>query len=83
MATVTAIFENGVFRPLGPVELPERTRVEFVPNIADTPVLPIALQETVITERDVEVLLRVARDKTATVGRYKRTPKKLAQSKQK
>jgi predicted DNA-binding antitoxin AbrB/MazE fold protein len=83
MAIITAIFENGVFRPLGPVELPERTRVEFEPKVADSPVLPIALRETEITERDVETLLRVARDKNAGAGRYKRSPKKLTKSKQK
>jgi hypothetical protein len=33
MPTITAIFENGVFRPLGPVELPEHTRVEFEPKV--------------------------------------------------
>ena len=33
MATVTAIYENGVFRPLGPVDLPEHSRVEFEPKV--------------------------------------------------
>ena len=28
MSTMTAIYENGVFRPLGIVRLPEHTRVE-------------------------------------------------------
>lgn len=41
------------------------------------PILPLALRETEITETDVEVMLRVARDKQATSGRYKRTPKLL------
>lgn len=27
--TVQAVFENGVFRPVGPVDLPERTPVEL------------------------------------------------------
>ena len=27
MSTISAIFENGVFRPVGPVTLPEGTRV--------------------------------------------------------
>jgi predicted DNA-binding antitoxin AbrB/MazE fold protein len=31
--TVRAIFENGVFRPTGPVNLPERTAVEFDPKV--------------------------------------------------
>lgn len=30
---VTAIYENGVFRPVEKVELPERTEVEFEPRI--------------------------------------------------
>lgn len=28
MPTITAIYENGVFRPLGPVDLPEGTLVQ-------------------------------------------------------
>jgi predicted DNA-binding antitoxin AbrB/MazE fold protein len=30
--TVRAVFENGVFRPIEPVTLPERTVVEFEPR---------------------------------------------------
>jgi predicted DNA-binding antitoxin AbrB/MazE fold protein len=30
--TIHAIYESGVFRPLGTVELPERTEVEFEPR---------------------------------------------------
>lgn len=30
--SIHAIYENGVFRPLGQVELPDRTEVEFVPH---------------------------------------------------
>ena len=30
MSTIPAIYENGVFRPLAPVDLPERTNVEIV-----------------------------------------------------
>ena len=34
MSTMTAIYENGVFRPLGIVRLPEHTRVEVeLPDI--------------------------------------------------
>jgi predicted DNA-binding antitoxin AbrB/MazE fold protein len=29
--SIHAIYENGVFRPLGQVELPDHTEVEFVP----------------------------------------------------
>ncbi|HEY0454991.1 MAG TPA: antitoxin family protein [Verrucomicrobiae bacterium] len=38
MKTVHAVYENGVFRPLDAVEIPERTEVEFEPR----PVNPIA-----------------------------------------
>ncbi len=30
--TIRAVFENGVFRPLDAVELPEKTEVEFEPR---------------------------------------------------
>ena len=30
--TVRAIYENGVFRPTQPVDLPDRTEVEFEPK---------------------------------------------------
>jgi predicted DNA-binding antitoxin AbrB/MazE fold protein len=40
MSTMTAIFENGVFRPVGIVRLPEHTRVEI--PIPDTAPLPSA-----------------------------------------
>jgi len=46
-------------------------------------VLPLALQDSEITEGDVEVLLRVAKDKHAQAGRYKRTPKKVAEPERK
>lgn len=42
-----------------------------------TPILPLALRDTEITETDVAVLLRVAQDKKAPAGRYKRTPKRV------
>ncbi len=32
MKTIHAVFENGVFRPLAPVNLPEHTEVEFEPR---------------------------------------------------
>lgn len=32
-ATVRAVFENGVFRPLDKVELPESIEVEFEPRL--------------------------------------------------
>lgn len=30
---IHAIYEQGVFRPIGPVDLPDRTRVEFEPRV--------------------------------------------------
>jgi predicted DNA-binding antitoxin AbrB/MazE fold protein len=33
MKSVHAIFENGVFRPIEPVDLPEQTPVEFEPRV--------------------------------------------------
>ena len=33
ISTVHAIYENGVFRPVEPVDLPERTPVEFEPRV--------------------------------------------------
>jgi hypothetical protein len=39
--------------------------------------LPLALREEEISEKDVEVLLRVARDKNAASGRYRRMAKRL------
>ena len=30
---VHAIYENGIFRPVEPVDLPEHTRVEFEPRV--------------------------------------------------
>ena len=34
MTTIHAIYENGVFRPVEPVELPEHTAVEFEPRVS-------------------------------------------------
>ena len=51
-------------------------------NDQKKPILPLALRDTEITDADVEVMLRVARDKNATSGRYKRTPKRLPTAEQ-
>lgn len=32
MSTIRAIYENGVFRPTQPIDLPERSLVEFEPR---------------------------------------------------
>ena len=39
--------------------------------------MSLARQDFEISESDVEVLLRVARDKNAPAGRYKRLPRKV------
>jgi predicted DNA-binding antitoxin AbrB/MazE fold protein len=36
MKTVQAVFEDGVFRPIGEVALPEKTTVEFEPRVLET-----------------------------------------------
>jgi predicted DNA-binding antitoxin AbrB/MazE fold protein len=36
--TIHAIYENGVFRPTEPVDLPDHTAVEFEPRIKEPPV---------------------------------------------
>ena len=38
--TVQAVFENGVFRPVQPVEIPEQTLVEFEPRVVTTASAP-------------------------------------------
>jgi predicted DNA-binding antitoxin AbrB/MazE fold protein len=37
METVHAIYENGVFRPTAPVDLPDRCEVEFTPSLLKSP----------------------------------------------
>ena len=37
MSTVRAIYEGGVFRPIDPVDLPERSVVHLVPEAMPTP----------------------------------------------
>jgi predicted DNA-binding antitoxin AbrB/MazE fold protein len=40
MKTIHAIYENGVFRPTEPVDLPERSTVEFEPRLVQPPIKP-------------------------------------------
>lgn len=37
METIHAVYENGVFRPVVPVKLPEHSRVEFEPRVVKQP----------------------------------------------
>jgi predicted DNA-binding antitoxin AbrB/MazE fold protein len=36
MKTIQAVFEEGVFRPIGEVALPENTTVEFEPRVLES-----------------------------------------------
>ena len=36
MASVHAVFENGIFRPIHPVELPDHCEVEFEPRVIES-----------------------------------------------
>lgn len=42
------------------------------------PILSLALREKEITETDIQIMLRVARDKESASGRYQRVPKRLS-----
>lgn len=37
MATVHAVYQDGVFKPTGPVPLPEACEVEFEPRVVSAP----------------------------------------------
>jgi predicted DNA-binding antitoxin AbrB/MazE fold protein len=43
--TIHAIFENGVFRPVEPVALPECTSVEIEVRTSDEPEPPVPMSE--------------------------------------
>ena len=52
MDTIHAIFENGVFRPVQPVTLPEKCEVEFEPRVvADSPTQDIQAIHSILDER--------------------------------
>jgi predicted DNA-binding antitoxin AbrB/MazE fold protein len=53
MKPVHAIFEDGVFRPVEPVDLPEHCRVEFEPRIVDAETAAASLDDvhSVLRER--------------------------------
>jgi predicted DNA-binding antitoxin AbrB/MazE fold protein len=42
---IHAIYENGVFRPLGPVQLPEHCHVEFEPRMLPSAAAPPGLDD--------------------------------------
>jgi predicted DNA-binding antitoxin AbrB/MazE fold protein len=45
--TVRAIYENGVFRPVEPVDLPDGSRVEFDPKILNSEEDDLAAQQRI------------------------------------
>jgi len=53
MSVIRAIYENGVFTPLEPVDLPERSEVKFEPQIVLISQKPIAMEGvySVLTKR--------------------------------
>jgi predicted DNA-binding antitoxin AbrB/MazE fold protein len=51
MQTIHAIFEKGVFRPLGNVDLPERSEVEFEPRLLNGKPGDLAQVYDVLSER--------------------------------
>jgi len=44
MSVIRAIYENGVFTPLEPVDLPERSEVNFEPQLVLISQKPIAME---------------------------------------
>ena len=53
MNSVHAVYENGVFRPVGPVDLPDPCEVEFEPRLIRSGVASRGLDEVyaVLAER--------------------------------
>jgi predicted DNA-binding antitoxin AbrB/MazE fold protein len=45
MSTVHAKFEDGIFKPVGPVELPDHCEVEFEPRVVVPPSVPDAVSK--------------------------------------
>ena len=55
--TIRAVFENGVFRPLNTVELPDKTEVEFEPR-SPTPATSLPIPSDAELDAIYEVLGR-------------------------
>lgn len=56
--TITAIYENGVFRPTSPVDLPENCEVEFEPRYID-PAVAKQIQEMAKTNPGLAAVYEV------------------------
>ncbi len=58
MKTIHAVYENGVFRPSEPVELPEKCEVEFEPRVID-PRVAVGLAEMAKTDPGLAAIYEV------------------------
>jgi len=58
MSTIQAIFEGGVFRPIEPVDLPEKSQVEFEPRVID-PAVADQLEEMAKSDPDLAAIYEV------------------------
>jgi predicted DNA-binding antitoxin AbrB/MazE fold protein len=54
MDTVHAVIENGVFRPIAPVTLPENSQVAFEPRI-----VPAAASENAAASEELQVVYSI------------------------
>lgn len=45
MDSIHAVFENGIFRPLGPINLPEKCEVVFEPRVVQANEEVVRLEE--------------------------------------
>jgi len=57
MQTIHAIFENGVFRPVVPVELPEQAEFAFEPRLVPEPAAPETIPFSAEGLRNVYAIL--------------------------
>ncbi|MBN9119360.1 MAG: antitoxin family protein [Planctomycetes bacterium] len=58
MGTIHAIYENGVFKPKGPVSVPEGCEVEFEPRVVEAPDIlkrELAWVESLKNRTDAEI----------------------------
>ena len=59
MSAIPAVYENGVFRPLGPVDLPEKCEVEVVPKPEQEPVSEIDFSDEARAARNMEAVYEI------------------------
>ncbi len=59
MSAIPAVYENGVFRPLGPVDLPEKCEVEVVPKRDQEPVTEIGSSDEARVARNMDAVYEI------------------------